>query len=824
MLDKFGLSSVVAPAKTAPEVKVDPEGATEGRWIVDEVTRDIAEMLLFASDPNLDASQELELSVSRKTYDDVYEVAAAGPKGEAAHTVTLKRHVWSADGYAPFAAALLKTWHPELASDGGNGGAAPDADGIALALHLTEPTISNIIQEERRLSGLLNKKPLDPELHEQAAVIIGTFALREYAGWFHDIRPALCRMAAHLSLARALRPTSGTCGTLAEAIQSTLAGRQAEALELVAKLPADLGPWITALKMRNIGDWRLCPHPNKATLLEQVTWARASIRSISPAPVRAFLAAYAPESKIPDWSRAVMDVSFGVENGHVFVKPSIGLELADFAAASQAWDGRPPKGPEMLSFLNAQGERAVGRSSNGFELAVLGWGQIAAHYQRHLCWAIFSTDDFLRNVWGVPDQAASLEQTIHARFSGLRMYPLLVRRLVHGGAGHHLPKSAFDKAMSEAVQMCKEQPQLISSAHWALLAARADELPEPPPAASEWFQPTMPQGTVFDFAQRIYGLRLPPLRPGDGDYAAYWEKMRAVAPYNMDILHSYIAAGHPAGLTRAERDKEVLKTVAEFNVHAMREIAHHVRADARAFASAMNLVCALDPDEYLVVGEVLADAGFKDEAAVAYQAAFDKAPDRVWMANSSEWIVNYYYDKGRKEDALKIAMHAAEVYSSSGLQTAARLMERMEKWEEAAGYYAAIAERYDAPGELMQFASRRKEHDPQMAALYQKMVGVSFPTGMKKVALSDFAGEPRKGVKVTGTSEHTHRWKLRAGDIIVALDGIRVENFPQYDAVRSLQRGSTPLALIIWDGMRYRELSASVPDRRFGCGMDTYDR
>ncbi|MEZ0276879.1 MAG: hypothetical protein ACAH88_18360 [Roseimicrobium sp.] len=85
-------------------------------------------------------------------------------------------------------------------------------------------------------------------------------------------------------------------------------------------------------------------------------------------------------------------------------------------------------------------------------------------------------------------------------------------------------------------------------------------------------------------------------------------------------------------------------------------------------------------------------------------------------------------------------------------------------------------------------------------------------------------GEPDKGVKFSGQSQLTRKWKLKMGDIIVALDGVHVENFPQYDLVRSLKPATAPLGLIIWDGAQYREVSAEVPDRRFGCAMGIYER
>jgi tetratricopeptide (TPR) repeat protein len=811
--------SGVEESHTVEVAPIDPLGETEGRWLVEEMARDIAEMVLLATDSKADPAQVLDLTVSRKTYGDVYELAVTGPKGEVFHAVTLKHHVWSPADHAPWAAALLKKWSPEKSP-----ATTPDADGIALALQLTDSTTRTIIQEERRISKLLNKQPMDPELHEQAALVIGTFALREAAGSFNDVRPALCRMASHLALARALRPTPGTCGQLAEAVQLTLAVRQAEALEIVAKLPAGIEPWTTALKMRNTGDWRLCSDPAKATFLEQITWARATTLAVSPTPLQTFLGKHLPKSEAPDWSRAVMNSGYGVEHGHVFVKPCIALELADFAVASEAWEGRPTKQSNLLSYMNEPGCRAVGIGNGGFELSVLGWGQIAAFHQRHLCWATYSTDYFLRNLWGVPEQAVSLEQGVHSQFSRLRLYPLLVRRLMYGGSGQFLPKTIMDKAMRDAVKICNDQPQLVSPANWVLLAANAGNvMPEPPPPAKDWFQPSLPEGSAFDFEHRIYALHLPALPPGGKDYKSFWETMVARAPYDYDILRSDVAS-NPGTLLPAEREKQAYKGISEFNVHAMRKIASHLTKDAKAFASAMSLVCALDPDEYLTVAKILADAGLNVEAAVAYQAAFDKASDRVAMANNSDWIVNYYFDQGRKEDALKIATHAAEVYSGRGLETAGKLMERMEKWSEATAYYAAILERYDSPGPLMRFALRSKDRDPAMADLYQKMMDSKFPGGLKKVSFADFTDEPDKGVRFSGQSYHTRKWKLDEGDIIVALDGVLVESFPQYDMVRCLQPDTTPLALIIWDGVKYRELSAQVPERRFGCAMDTFNR
>src|SRR3954469_4410903 len=69
-----------------------PDAKTEGRWLVEEVARDIAEIVLFATDPKADPAQALELTVASKGFGDIFTLTAKGPKGEASQTLTLKHH------------------------------------------------------------------------------------------------------------------------------------------------------------------------------------------------------------------------------------------------------------------------------------------------------------------------------------------------------------------------------------------------------------------------------------------------------------------------------------------------------------------------------------------------------------------------------------------------------------------------------------------------------------------------------------------------------------------------------------------------------------
>jgi hypothetical protein len=76
-----------------------------------------------------------------------------------------------------------------------------------------------------RLSRLLAEHPRSAALHERAGVLLAVSAARRAASG-EDIRPLLCRMTAHLAVARALHDgVLGSDGELAERMLAGLAGR-----------------------------------------------------------------------------------------------------------------------------------------------------------------------------------------------------------------------------------------------------------------------------------------------------------------------------------------------------------------------------------------------------------------------------------------------------------------------------------------------------------------------------------------------------------------------------------------------------------------------
>ena len=65
---------------------------------------------------------------------------------------------------------------------------------------------------------------------------------------------------------------------------------------------------------------------------------------------------------------------------------------------------------------------------------------------------------------------------------------------------------------------------------------------------------------------------------------------------------------------------------------------------------------------------------------------------------------------------------------------------------------------------------------------------------------------------------------MQGGDVIVAVDGYRIENELQYTFVRNLDPDNDRMILVVWDGTRYAEIDVWVEDRRFLLVMNDYAR
>lgn len=798
----------------APGVDVTWKWQSESTWLVDQVARDIAEICLFASHPKASAEElaSLDVKVESVSHGDtsflVSASAARAKKDKTSTTLPLSGYLWAPENFVPWAQAIQKGW--KATSQKSKQAAETGTSGLELAKKLQEPTSAVLMEESHRLSKELNQAPLDAGLHDQSALLVGALALREAAGAFSDARPALCRMTAHLALARSISPEPTLERELAETILLTLVCRQADALDRIEKLPAELSAWQRALKLRNTSDWRLVEKPGEVTLLERREHARALVTCRDASAVMKTFEE-TPPADLPDWSRIATEQGFSVGEGHVLANGWLEREIADLAESWKTWSGKDLKTDNLVVILNDPPTRCLGKNQNGKPaLEVLGWGFVAASHQRHLCHALDRTQVFLRDMWGVPDAAAGFEKQVLQHFAGMRLLPFALKRIA-------TTEKLYRTAVEDASAICRKQPDLVTCCNWATLrqkgrfTAPATSLPR----AQAWFTQELTLGTAYDFRSRYIDL-------GTLYNASigFWDKLAATAPYQYDVARSYLYKKHGNSPT-IEQFRQAYTKLEEYHLPVMEHISATLKGDPKAYMAYMTRICQLNPDEFIDLGQYLVEKGFKEDAAFAYQAAFEMANDRVSWANHADWLVNYNFDNGRTEDAVKVATAAAEVYSYRGLETMAKLMERMEKWVDASKYYAAIGERYNDNSPLISFLERNQERDPKLAEAYKQALAPAFPDGIQDAVLADFKEAPVDGVEITSSSQLLVRNGMKSGSIIVALDGHRVQTLEQYDLLRSMKPGA-PLDLIVWDGSAYRQLSVNVPNRKFGCDMDSY--
>ena len=776
--------------------------ATEEHWLADETTRDITEMAAFAGNPGADPVLTLKLTPKAP---NSYDVEAQLGGAAVATALTLRESIWSPSDYEAWAAKALSVAHVTPPQ--------PSAVPPGWIEKLTQARPQILIAEGQRLSKALSAAPLDAALHEQAALLISCFALREAAGGFTNYRRELCRITAHLSMARALHPNAHTpLGDLAEAALATLAERHGPALAMLTKMESDqeLTAWVSALRMRNTGDWRV--ERRNPTALELVENFRARVRNVDVNFALAWLKKQTGAPSIPDWQRIILEGGFGVEIGHSIAKTAIPQEIALLRKSWADYSGGALAEADVVKVLNQPAAQCVTKGADDrAEMRVLGWDFWAAQHQRQLCLSIESTNKFLRDLWGV-DEYKDVQKFVREHYAALTLYPL-VERDVSDGVTDLAPMS------KRASQLALDHPELFNATIWANLnfpsqgrfPVAALRLPDP----AQWIPNICPFGTAFEFAPRCYRLCNP-----EPNETAKWDALLALSPCQYDVRYCHVWKKYherpPIEVAEAE-----MAPLTPYCLPALTYLSNLEFTDSPRYPETMERICAFSPLSYISLGNYYVMHAQPERAAAAFQKAIQLAPDRVGIANACGWYVNYLEDHGRKAEALTVAQEAAEVYSYRGLETMARLMEKRGKLKDAENYFQKIAERYDDKSELTSFYIRHTG-DPMFAAISAPLKARLYPLGPEKVSVADLKTPPTDGVRMVDTTTFASNLGLRPGDIFVGFDGIRVHNVDQFKDIR-MRTADPNVTYVVWNARKgYREIKAVLPARLLGVATDNW--
>lgn len=785
---------------------------TEEQWMANDIGKNIAELLAFAATRKMPALAGMQFQSRRggRPKDYVFEAKLRGHPASAPTQLTVANYFWSPENFT----VLARQWGGEWSGGATSARSPVDQE---MFLRLTKPTPDALVREDKRLSEALTKFPLDAELHEEAALLIGSFALRHAAAAFYDVRRELSRMTAHLAVARALSGQSGPSGDLAEAILCTLVGRQSAALEILQRLERNAGTaaglplaantiWNRALALRNTGDYRKLDQPEHASLLERLEYLRALRSRVDSSAASAFLMTFDVEN-LAEWSNIVLAAGFSVSEGHLWAPRAMRAEVEEAAAAYRLYHGRQLEKDEWSSALNAPAEHITQEGNEPARLEVLGWSSWAGLHQRQLCQMIKTTWDWLDDQWGVPEQAAAFKKYVDERFSKLRLLPLV--NLEHAADANS--RRAFETRVQAVIEA---HPDWVPFCFWLNAAPPTSDQPvrrknvAPPVFAKwSWFNPVLPIGTLYDCVWREKNsLTAFP--------NAELEQLKAIAPYNHAVLYHQLQREKKNRPT-ADETAAQFESVAGYDTWSMQVVANAWKADPDRYEAAFLPICRFSPDLYIQLGDYLVEQHRPEAAARAYQNAVDHAPDRIYVSNSVRWLVDYYYEQNRRKEAFAVAEMAAEVYSHQGLETMAILLERDGQLSQAETYFRKIGERYDNWGSAVLFYGRHRNGNAEFGSAFDRLIVKIFPVGQEAVDLATMSAAPTEGIVLRGTNRVISEAGLKQGDVIVAINGVRVQNKKQYFYLMDGAK-SPEVQLGVWSAQKYRSFAVNLPERRLG--------
>lgn len=770
--------------------------ASERDWMASDIARSIAAL----------ARPDEVLDVRGNVQPDGKTVAIT-IAGREPYRLVVDRSLWTSGTYVPLAAALLKP-----AAHGTTDAASQDLD---VRQPLTNLTVETLLEQNARISAMLTTDVRSAAAHESAAMILAAYAMREHAGRFSDVRPALNRMTAHLAVAAALRGDGSITrdGAFARAILAVLVGLQRDAIAMTDSLQAAPTTaadraWIRAIRLRATRDWRDPLDPRSATLLEQFEYASAVDGRRGSDHLLDYLDSFEPR-EVNDWHRIGLTFSFSIEAGHRFTREIVRRELDEATRVLTSLEAAPDDEQALMTAMNQRPASPVRREQGRAVVCVLGWDLWAGFHQRHLLNTLNSTSAHFGNI-AATELGEEFTSQAQSRFSRLTLFPFVLRTLTSS-------LDDYVRSVADGRRVVETHPELVTAAAWNLMTQNRRSKDEAFPFFIEWFNPNVPDGTAFDLDARALLPNCP--RPPTPEQARFWAQ---AGPYDHWTVWSSAYFNSKIRPTYAEVRRD-FGPLLDYDYMAVEKVIDYMEMPmAQRIAHARRL-CVISSAKCYRLAELLLRDRQEEEAAVVYDRWATTARSRVTVSNKLTWLVRKYEATGRSARAEALARMAAETGSEGGLETLAHLLDRRGRLEEAHQIYEHIAERYGYTRDLGTFmlrqALRTGDHALELRAW--DMLRAEFPDGMQRAGLYALDRTPIDGVVFGAFGRRAAATGLRQSDVIIGIDGWRVRNFAQFAVVTRL-RHDDRMTFVVWRDGRFQELHATVPERWFGLPIVDY--
>ena len=690
-------------------------------------------------------------------------------------------------------------WHPETfvtfaASELANlGEGADDNDPADQYGALRAMSVDALLKSNTEVSAALKRNLKNPRAHEAAALTLAAFALRESAEGLSNTRWALNRMTAHLAMAHALRDgdSASIDGQLAEAALMALTHRQATAASILDALTADTPEalaWRRALRIRLNQNWKLLDDPAAASRLEKLEYFRARRMALRGVRAGQDLTELG-ERVAPDFARIAAGRSLGVEDGNDFIAGGLENEIDELAYVYQQMHRR-----RLVDSLPAEDINArAGRLLSGSDPQVLPWGAWAEFANRHIGMWAMKADWHYRRMLGSPDDADQLKRRLDVRLGHLTMYPIASAGRTKGH-GSEADLSRIDEAIDVAVAA----PELVSYDYWFFIenGARYEPVKRGMPKRTEWFAPAsadVPYDLPYRAEFTVAALKPPAL-----------EALLDEVPGSMSLL-SNVARKHKASDDLNARVRDLAGARVAYDMAAI-DLAIDAARNSDDRIALRREACALSVSQCI---ELAYEMTAKDEAGAAaeFEKAFSNpALDAVNMTWSSRWLVNYYERNQQPAKALALARQSAAVASSPGMHTLALLYEQRGELDKADELFTQAAEMYpdccEPPLAAFLYRQAVVANNPAYLVRWKMLERQVFSlTGGLQPMASEMKTRPAKGVFVEKDSFRSREAGLRAGDIIIGVDGWKVESVEQLNAVLWFKPHAKTYKFTAWRGV-----------------------
>jgi hypothetical protein len=617
------------------------------------------------------------------------------------------------------------------------------------------------------------------------------------------------RMTAHLAMAGAARAAvpPGIDGHLADAVLSVLKNQQTHALDILDALRTSrpssaVDAWARALRLHITQDSRSIDAPARVSLLEKREYFRARRATIPWMIAQSDLAALSVDPRA-DWLRIVEAFGVNVEDGEM-IEHGLAWEREEYEEVFSLIHGRAI-GEHAADELNARATRCIGAAGP----QVLPWGAWAELAQRHLAMFMSKSDNYYRHTLGAEATADTEKQRLKGELGALAMFPVATIFWTRGVRGGEADLGLINEAIAAAVGA----PERMTPAPWSFLeyGAHYEPVRRGMPTPAVWFVAPAPRA-AYEAGPRM--------KDGGHGLPEQVAVMMKNAPYDSALAGAFLKAKYadkpPAAEVRLAYGPRL-----EYDVGVLRAARQFAEDDDAERLLLARRGCEVSAVECIALGHELENADRAYDTAASYERAFaDPALDAIALSNASGWLVDYYRQHGRTDAALLLADRSAGTGSWQGMVTAGHLYENLGRFAEAKSLYAGVADRYEDPSQLLGFYYRavtvRKqlELEPEWKTALARV----FPNGLQPAQTDD--GRPSRGVVVTKDNAKARKAGLQAGDIVVGLEGTRVDNLRQYYAVNAFSRREE-MKLTVWRGKTF-PVTATARNRMMGIEYRSY--